>query len=189
MSKEHTDFINETGEVGFLAGIVDVISDNLEIILDFGYSLDADIFYIKNNDISLLNNTIKKRLKYYNKNLGNTVSEEKINALDFQLEELKTDVHKFICNQMKQYSSSNKLSNEINKFLAVLNWHLQKPLCIYLPSKMPDKNIHTLGKIYIYDAWNYFFISYYDTIRTGYQVFPGFYNFIRDVCKNIMKVF
>lgn len=38
MSKEYWRFRNETGEMGFPAGIVDIISDNLEvdnIIYDF----------------------------------------------------------------------------------------------------------------------------------------------------------
>ena len=54
MSKDYCGFENETGETGFLAGVIDVISDNLGMVLDFAEALDADIFYVKDNDISLL---------------------------------------------------------------------------------------------------------------------------------------
>jgi len=162
MSKDYCGFENETGETGFLAGIVDVLSDNLGMILDYSYALDADIFYVKDNDISLLNDSVKKRLHDYKQKYGLTVPEEKIDILDFQLKEINTDVYNFICSQMKKYSSNDRLSDEVSNFLNDLNWYLQKPVCIYAPETMPDKNIDTLGRIYLYMAWNYFFISYYD---------------------------
>ena len=166
MSKDYLAFVNETGETAFLAGVVDILSDNLQMILDFSYAVDVDIFRVENNDRSHLSDSVKKRLLYYNKyyykGLNNNISEDKINALNFQLTEINTDVHKFICEQLKAYCSGDKLSDAITEFLNNLNWHLQKPLCIYKPERMPDKNIDILGKTYMYVAWNYFFISYYD---------------------------
>ena len=162
MSKDYCGFENETGETGFLAGVVDVISDKLGMVLDFAEALDADIFYVKDNDISLLNDSVKKRLHHYNQKYSCNVPEEKIDALDFQLKEIEADIPSFVYSQMKQYSSNDALSDEVNKFLDNLNWYLWNPLCIYSPIKMPDKNVHTLGKIYLYEAWNYFFISYHN---------------------------
>ena len=101
MSKDHFTFVNETGATAFLAGVVDVLSDNLNMILDFSYDLDSDIFYVKDNDLSLLNNSVKKRLLCYKQYYGGNISEEKINTLDFQLIEMHTDVHHFICEQLK----------------------------------------------------------------------------------------
>lgn len=166
MSKDHLTFINETGETAFLAGVVDVLSDKLQMVLDFSYAIDVDIFRVENNDLSLLNDSVKKRLLYYNKyyydGLNNNISDDRINALNFQLTEINTDVHDFVCEQLKAYCTNGKLSEAVTEFLDDLNWHLQKPLCIYKPDRMPDKNIHTIGGMYLYDAWNYFFISYYD---------------------------
>ena len=162
MSKDYLTFANETGTTAFLAGVVDVLSDNLQMILDFSYSLDVDIFYVEGNDLSLLNDSLKKRLLFYKQYYGGNTSEDKINALDFQLTEINTDIHSFVSEQLKAYCSSDKLSDAVQEFLDDLSWHLQKPLCIYKPKRMPDKNVHTLGEIYLYDAWNYFFISYYD---------------------------
>ena len=36
MSKEHGEFSRESGDVGFLAGVVDVLSDNLVMLCDRG---------------------------------------------------------------------------------------------------------------------------------------------------------
>ncbi|MBR1445401.1 MAG: hypothetical protein IJ583_17915 [Firmicutes bacterium] len=160
MSKDHYGFENERGETGFLAGVVDVISDELEMVLDFGYSLDADIFCIRNNDMTLLNDSVKRRLHCYNQRYGCNIPKEKIDSIDFKLDEIKTDVSVFVSQQIKEYSSNDKLSDEVGKFLDVLRWHLHKPLCVYVPVKMNDKNVNILGKIYLYEAWKYFFISY-----------------------------
>ena len=87
MSKDHLTFVNETGETAFLAGVVDVLSDNLQMVLDFSYAIDVDIFRVENNDLSHLNDSVKKRLLYYNKyyydGLNNNISEDRINALNF----------------------------------------------------------------------------------------------------------
>lgn len=162
MSKNHLAFVNETGKTAFLAGVVDVLSDNLQIVLDFSYAIDIDIFYIKDSNLSLLNDSVKKRLLCYKQYDGFNISEDKINALNFKLTKINTDVHDFICEQLKSFCSDDNLSDAINEFLNDLNWYLQKPLCIYKPERMPDKNIDILGGTYMYVAWNYFFISYYD---------------------------
>ena len=160
MSKEYYGFENARGETGFLAGVVDVISDELGMVLDFGYALDADIFYIKDNDTMLLNDSVKRRMHCYNQRYGCNIPVEEIDSIDLKLDEIKTDVGVFVLQQIKEYSSSDKLSDEVREFLSTLSWHLQESLCIYTPAKMKDKNVGILGKIYLYEAWKYFFISY-----------------------------
>ncbi len=164
MSKEYYHFENEKGDISFLAGVVDVISDYLEMALDFAYALEADIFYVKDNNIALLDNAIKTRLHNYNQELRYNIPKEKIDRLHFQLNELKTDVHNYFFEQMKPYSSKSNLSDKVSEFLGTLSWHLGEPLGIYAPPKMPDKNINILGKIYLYEAWKYFFVSYEDYV-------------------------
>ena len=63
---------------------------------------------------------------------------------------------------MSKYSSSDKLSDEVGRFLRYLESYIQKPLCIYESIKIIDENVEILGEIYLYTAWNYFFIDYYD---------------------------
>lgn len=162
MSKEYWGFENETGETGFLAGVVDVLSDNLEMLLDFRYAMDADIFYIKDNDISLLNSLEKKRLHYYNEKYGCKIEKDKINSINFEL-----DKHEFVSDggitgQIASFSSSKEISEKVDDFFRTLNWYLNKPLYVYSPKKLPDKNVNVLGGIYLSMAWVYFFVSYYD---------------------------
>ena len=92
--------------------------------------------------------------------------------MDFQLTEINIDIHSFVSEQLKAYCSRDKLSDAVQEFLDDLSWHLQKPLCIYKPKRMPDKNVHTLGEIYLYDAWNYFFISYFYRIYLFLKFYP-----------------
>jgi len=162
MSKDYYLFENENGKTGFLAGAVDVLSDDLQMILNYTEAFDADVFYVPDNNLSLLNDSVKKRMLEYKNKYSLPVSEVKINSIDFQLEEIQTDVYEYVYSQMKRYSSSEKLSDKVKEFLDSLEWYLQKPVCIYASKRMPDKNINVLGKIYCYEAWNYFFISYYD---------------------------
>ncbi|MDE6788307.1 MAG: hypothetical protein K2J47_03185 [Ruminococcus sp.] len=163
MSKEYWGFEKETGGTGFLAGVVDVLSDNLGMLLDFPYAMDADIFYVKDNDISLLNNLVKNRLHYYNEiYCCSKIEKNKIDSINFDL-----DKHEFVSNgvlagQINSYSSSKEVSEKVDDFFRTLNWYLNKPLYVYSPKKLPDKNVNVLGGIYLSMAWHYFFISYHD---------------------------
>ena len=162
MSKEYWSFEKETGETGFLAGVVDVLSDNLEMLLDFGYAMDADIFYIKDNDISLLNNSVKNRLYYYNEIYGCKIEKNEIDSINFELDKHEFVSNKVLAGQISAYSSNKEISKKVDEFFKTLNWYLNKPLYVYTPKKMHDKNVNVLGEIYLYMAWNYFFISYCD---------------------------
>ena len=165
MSKEYYCFENEKGDTGFLAGVVDVLSDNLSMLCDFRYTFDADIFHLENNDFSKLNDVIKKRLHYYNKRYGVNLPEEDIDNLDFILKKFDTDsddTKKYLCSVFSEYSTKKDIyiSEKVNGFFNDLNWHLQKPISIYTPLRLPDKNINVLGHIYLYMAFYYFFVSY-----------------------------
>ncbi|MDE6520742.1 MAG: hypothetical protein K2K91_09875 [Ruminococcus sp.] len=162
MSKEYWGFEKETGGTGFLAGVVDVLSDNLEMLLDFPYAMEADIFYVKDNDISLLNDAVKNRLHYYNERYGCKIEKNEIDSIDFDL-----DKHEFVSDgglagHISSFSSSKEISEKVDDFFRTLNWYLNKPLYVYSPKKLPDKNINVLGGIYLSMAWVYFFVSYYD---------------------------
>ena len=161
MSKDHLTIENEPWEAAFYAGIVDVLSDRLDGILDYSNNVEADVFYFKGNDLSLLNDFVKKRLLYYGRR-DSDVWKDGINALDFQLKEVQTDVNKYLYEKLKPYCSNDKLAEEISGFIGYLSRTLKKPLCIYEPIGMRDKNIDTLGEIYLYYAWDYFFISFKD---------------------------
>lgn len=163
MSKEYWGFENETGDTGFLAGVVDVLSDNLSMLCDFHYAFDADIFHLKDNDFSKLNDVIKKRLHYYNKRDGVNLPEKDIDNMNFILKKYATssdDAKEYLCSVFSEYSTKKNISEKVNEFFNDLNWHLRKPISIYTPLRLPDKNINVLGRIYLYMAFYYFFVSY-----------------------------
>ena len=65
VSKEYWGFSGENGETAFLAGVVDVLSDELSLHIEYPWYVDADIFYVKDNDISKLNEAVKARMHTY----------------------------------------------------------------------------------------------------------------------------
>ena len=160
MSKDYYCFEDEKGDTGFLAGVVDVLSDNLSMILDYGYALEADIFHVKDNDISLLNDVIRHRLYYYDICYNLYVPSEKIDALNFQLKRIDADANQILSRTISSYSSHKEISKSVDEFFRSLNWYLQKPVCIYTPTHLPDKNLNVLGQMYLSMAWEYFFIAY-----------------------------
>jgi hypothetical protein len=165
MSKEHDEFESEAEQTAFLAGVVDVLADNLSLVGDYACALDADVFYIKGGDISLLNSSIKKRLRSYNKYDGERIPDEKIESLNITLKKQECDVdNSFLCDMLSDYSSSPKLTDAVAEFLSSLTWHLGEPKCVYFPTAHPDKDIDVLGRIYLHMAWKYFFISFGDYI-------------------------
>lgn len=168
MSKDYYQFENEKGDVAFLIGLVDVISDKLSLVCDFGYTLDADIFPLPDNDVSRLNDIVKKRMHIYKEQLENYDADkiDKINQIDFSLKQAYIEnVNAYVYSTIKKYSSSNNLKEEVDEFINTLNWQLKKPLGIFEPAQLPDSNVEILGEIYLYFAWNYFFLAY-----DGYMV-------------------
>lgn len=135
------------------------------MICDYGYNLAADIFCIKNNDISYINSSVKKRFGYYNAENKYKVPPETIDSLDFQLKKSDADVRSYLQAVIKKFSSDPNVSKQTDEFLNELECYIQKPFCIYEPVKKADRNIDVLGKIYLGMAWSYFFIVY-----NGYAV-------------------
>lgn len=130
------------------------------MICDYGYNLTADIFYIKNNDISYINSSVKRRLSCYNTENENRVPKETIDALDFQLKKSDADVKCYLQAMIEKVSSNPNASKQTDEFLRELECYIQKPFCVYEPVKKADRNIDVLGKIYLGMAWSYFFIAY-----------------------------
>ena len=121
------------------------------------------LFYVKENDISLLNDAVKKRLHIYNEKEGHNIPIEKIDKIDFQLKEGKPkDYYGMLYGALEAFCQKERLSKEVAEFLRSLEWYLGKPIGVYSPIRIPDKNIQVLGQIYLYMAWDYFFIAYND---------------------------
>lgn len=177
MSKEYYQFENEKGDVAFLIGLVDAISDRLQLVCDYGYDLEADIFPLPDNDISMLNNVVRKRMNLYAEQEGD-YNIEKINQIDFKLtqkdhsnvnEYVCSKIKKYssgkkkkecVCSRIKKYSSGNKIKEEVNHFLALLKFHFDAPIGLYEPVNLQDSNVAVLGELYLSFAWDYFFIAY-----------------------------
>lgn len=163
MSKDYFLFESESGETAYMAGVVDVLSDKLAMHCKFPYALEADIFYIKDNDMSSLNETVKKRLHTYNEKEGHNIPVEKIDKINLQLKGGQIgDYNGMLYGELESWCQKEKLSECVEEFLRGLQWYLGKPIGIYSPVKMPDKNIDILGQIYLCMAWDYFFIAYND---------------------------
>lgn len=160
MSKEYYQFENEKGDVAFLIGLVDAISDRLSLVCDYGYDVEADIFPLPDNDISMLNNIVRKRMNLYAEQEGN-YNIEKINQIDFKLTQIDhLNVNEYVCSKIKKYSSGNKIKEEVDHFLAELKFHLDAPIGLYEPVSLQDSNVAVFGEIYLSFAWDYFFIAY-----------------------------
>lgn len=162
MSKDHCCFESESGETAFLAGVVDVLSDNLSLHCIDHNTLDADIFYVPNQDVSQLNEAVKKRMRSYYSLLGGLNKPEKIETLNFHLIRRDCEPAQYLIDTVKELSKSDAAKDAIKEFVRELEWHLQKPICIYEPTHTPDKNLAVLELGYIGIAWRYFFIAFED---------------------------
>ena len=120
MGKDYYLFECEKGDTAFLAGVVDVLSGNLGRYVKFGSAIDADIFYVKDNDISLLSDTVKKRLHTYNDKEGLNIPYEKIQNIDFHLKEVKADVRNVLYGSLESHYSKEMLSDKVTEFLESL---------------------------------------------------------------------
>ena len=172
MSKDLYNIESEPREAAFYSGALDVLAMRVEKLFDYGDSVDADIFYVRDNDLSLLNDSVKTRLKYYMRGTASPDDLDDIDSLDFKLTRTETDVHSFICEYFRPYCSSDKLSDTVKELLDYLSSKLGEPLCIYQQTSMMDqpkdrpaiidKNCEIFGSFYFYYSWDHFFISYKD---------------------------
>ncbi len=162
MSKDYCGFSNEDGETAFLAGVVDVLADELSLFLDRTNALDADIFLVVDNNISLLNDSVKKRLHAYKDKYGcsSIITDEKIDAIDIQLKKSDLSADAALLDYMKKNSDKKDVGNAVDEFLHNLNWYLGEPIGVYVPVRKSDRNVSVIGNIYLGIAWDYFFIEY-----------------------------
>ena len=163
MSKDHWEFREENGEIGFLAGIIDALSDKLELICKWGYALDADIFPFANNDISKLTDVVKERIKHYDLPSSWHSPIENLNMMDFHLEKVDCETSQYFYEVMSKFSTADDLLQRIREFLDDICWHIGDPVCVYAPvrsNEMSDDNLTVIGRVYLYMAFEYFFIQY-----------------------------
>lgn len=162
MSKDYCGFSNEGGETAFLAGVVDVLSDELSMFLDYAYALDADIFHVEDNNISLLNDAVKKRLHSYKDKYGcsSIITDEKTDAIDIQLQKSYLSADAALLDYMKKNSDKKEIEKAVSEFLRNLKWYLGEPIGVYTPVRKNDKNIDVISDLYLGIACDYFFIEY-----------------------------
>ncbi|MDE6025121.1 MAG: hypothetical protein K2G45_06700 [Lachnospiraceae bacterium] len=159
MSKDYYEFEKENGDVGFLAGVVDVLSDNLSMMCDSVYAMEADIFFAENNDFSALSRAVQNRFRSYN-NSDFRVDDEQIDAINFSSEDYEKTTIDALHKMFAKYSSNAQLDKNIDEFFQSLNWYLGKPACCYVPKNRNDNNAVLFGNVYLYEAFDYLFIAY-----------------------------
>nr|MDE7364668.1 hypothetical protein [Ruminococcus sp.] len=93
---------------------------------------------------------------------GCKIEKDEIDSINFDLDKYEFVSNEVLAGQIDSFSSSKEISEKVDDFFRTLNWYLNKPLYVYSPKKLPDKNINVLGGIYLSMAWHYLFISYYD---------------------------
>lgn len=113
MSKDYFCFESESGKISFLAGVIDVLSDNLSIHCNDFNTMDADIFYIPNQDISLLNDAVKKRVHSYYSLLGGLNKPDTIEKLDFRLTKVDSDPAKYIIKNVSEFQKTVRQSKQL----------------------------------------------------------------------------
>ena len=159
MSKEYWGFSAEDGETAFLAGVVDVLSDELSLHIEYPQHLDADIFYVEDNDISKLNEAVKARMHTYKDRYGcDQVTHEDIDSINFDLEYAPVREHEN--DEKRKYKDEYEKASA--EFYRKLEWYVGKSSGEYSPVSLPDKNIRVLGPMYMSFAWYYHFTAYQD---------------------------
>lgn len=159
MSKYYNEFENENGDVGFLAGVVDILSEELSMMCDFPYTMEADIFFAKNNDFSALSWAVRSR--FYSFNIADMrVDNKQIDAINFSSEDYEKTTIDALNKMFAKYSSNAQLDKSIDEFFQWLNWYVGKPVCCYVPKKRNDNNTAVFGDVYLNLAFDYLFIAY-----------------------------
>lgn len=132
MSKEIWDFEEEKGISAYIAGAVDVLSDRLCMVCDYGYAFEADIICINEKGIDSFPYCLKERLRKYKSMHNSKEWEKNISKLDFSLEVLKNqNVEKAIYEKFQKMSSSRVLKEEIKEFCDSICWYIGKPGKVY----------------------------------------------------------
>lgn len=163
MSKEAWGYDQEPPETAFLAGVVDAYADRLSAFCTGIFALDMDIFHVPDNNMMLLNDTVKKRLLYYHRRIGgDSVTEDEINRLNLRLNrrEITGTFSRFYAGECELPPESQKKLEEADREGArILEWHLGKPL-YFLEPERPDDALPILGNIYLGMGFYYYFVQY-----------------------------
>lgn len=132
------------------------------MILDNTNALDADIFLVVDNNISLLNDAVKKRLHAYKDKYecSSIITDEKIDVIDIQLKKSDLTADAALLDYMKKNSDKKDVENAVDEFLHDLKWYLGMPIGVYTPVRKNDKNTDVIADLYLGIAWDYFFIEY-----------------------------
>ena len=164
MAKDYELFEGELGESAFMAGIVEILADWLLPLCANFYAFEADIFFVQENNLSLLDKEVKRRLLKLRKQQQTPhISEQEIERLKFTLNPVDTDVRQYVCDAFSRFSKeeAKNISANVHGFFANLSYYLREPLRIY-EGDMDSKNeiLKILGDMYMAFAFEYFFIAY-----------------------------
>lgn len=160
MSKEYWNYRDEDGETAYLAGALDVLSDRLSMYFDSHYTMDADIFRIRNNDISLLGDAVRRRLHSFLPE-GIHLTGEEIDRLEFHLKKsVPENWYTMLDGAVSGFASHPERKAGVKEFLDALSWYLQKPQAVYSPERMPDRARDILGAGYWLLPIDYFFLAF-----------------------------
>lgn len=142
MSKEYWGFDSEKEQTAFLAGVVDVLSDELSLACREFTTLDADIFYIEDGDISKLEESFKKRLSDYMRCYSYTADD--INSLRLGLKRHDCDIGQYLRDSIdSSYTSSPKAQAAADKFLRDIKWYLGESESLYVLDEDSDIAFNT----------------------------------------------
>ena len=163
MSKEIWDFKGENGSVAYMAGVIDVLSDRLCMLCDFGYAFEADIIAVdrmKSNDFS---ERLKKRLKKYHSMQITEYEEENISKLNFLLKKYHNqNVEQAIYEKFQKVSKSKVLEKEIREFCDSILWYIGKPATVYEMDGEFNQNSNILEEYYLGIITDMLFVEYDD---------------------------
>ena len=143
MSKEYWGFDTEKEQTCFLAGVVDVLSDELSLSCRGFTTLDADIFFIEDGDISKLEESFKKRLLSYMRCYSYYTADD-VNSLRLGLKRHDCDIGQYLRDSIdSSYTSSEKARAAADKFLRDISRYLGEPDSIYLLDDNSDVAFNT----------------------------------------------
>lgn len=175
MSLDCNSFFDENGTTGFLGGIISVASDELNIqMYNLGIryeNLEADIFYLGENNEIIFEDAIKKRMRnfwYGASTVGDTIDINKLvdsshftfkKSCETKLSEIIMKMYKYV--EGVDLKKINVLAKE---FETNIEYYLQKPKVIYdLPFEV-NRNIYEVNSIisrcYTYTIFDIALVEY-----------------------------
>lgn len=161
MSKEIWDFEGENGSSAYIAGVVDVLSDRLCMVCDYGYAFEADIIAMdmeKNNHFS---EAVKERLRKYKSMHCSKNWEENISKLDFSLETFRNqNIEGAMYEKFQKVSHGKAVEKEIKEFCDSISWYIGKPKAVYEMREKFEENCYALNEHYLGIITDILFVEY-----------------------------